>query len=247
MPNDYCVYSSCQLNRIFQDSLKTKKAFYFRSKEPLCSKNVGFVAVYEKIFTRIFDNSHKNIIYVVNDNKRDRVEKNFITNGLISSVYSFYEEFFESDNSNNLGTVNVNSNTAIVLLPYLIFNSTDKLDKTVKKENYFNLIKFPNLYILPEKLIYNDTIPDIMEFQLKNIGKLFISNYIGGLINEADFSDFWLINGIENWLSDCFLLKCFGSNFLKNRIYNYLRKFKKISKAGKEKRPLYTNFYSHPV
>ena len=193
----------------------------------------------------MFDNANKNIIYIINDNKRDRVEKNFIANGLINSVYSFYEEFFESDN--NLTNVNISSNTVIVLLPYILINSSEKSDRTAKKENYFNFLKFPNLYILPEKLIYNDTIPDIMEFQLKNIGKLFITNYIGGLINEADFSDFWLINGIENWLSDCFLLKCFGNNHLKNRIYNYLRKFKKISKYGKEKKPLYTNIYSHPM
>lgn len=143
--------------------------------------------------------------------------------------------------------INLCSNSVIVLLPYFILNSSEKLNCSAKKENYFNLLKFPNLYILPEKLIYNDSIPDIMEFQLKNLGKLFITNYIGGLINEADYSDFWLINGIENWLSDCFLLKCYGDNFMKNRIYRYMKKFKKISKYGKEKKPLYTNMYSHPM
>jgi len=226
--------------------LRSKKAFSFKSKEPLTAKNIGFVAVYEKIYTRITDNSNKNITYVVNDNKKERVEKNFISNGLINSVYCFYEEFFESD-LNNLTNINLSSNSVIVILPYFILNSSEKLNCSSKKENYFNLIKFPNLYILPEKLIYNDSIPDIMEFQLKNLGKLFITNYIGGLINEADFSDFWLINGIENWLSDCFLLKCNGNNFMKNRIYRYMKKFKKITKYGKEKRPLYTNIYSHPM
>jgi len=244
--HDYCVYSSCQIHRVYQDSLRSKKAFFFKSKEPLTAKNIGFVAVYEKIFTRITDTQNKNIFYVINDNKRDRIEKNFISNGLINSIYCFYEEFFESDSS-NLANANISSNTVLVLLPYLVLNSSEKLDRTAKKENYFNMLKFPNLYILPEKLIYNDTIPDIMEFQMKNLGKIFITNYIGGLINEADFSDFWLINGIENWLSDCFLLKCFGNNFIKNRIYRYLKKFKKISKYGKEKKPLYTNMYSHPV
>jgi hypothetical protein len=244
--NDYCVYSSCQIHRVYQDSSQTKKAFCFKSKEPITAKNIGFVAIYEKIFTRITDISNKNIIYVINDNKRERIEKNFISNGLINSVYCFYEEFFESENNNPTNTT-ISNNTVILLLPYLVINSFDKLDKKAKKENYFNLIKFPNLYLLPEKLIYNDTIPDLMEFQLKNLGKLFITNYIGGLINEADFSDFWLINGIENWLSDCYLLKCFGNNFLKDRIYKYLKKFKKISKYGKEKKPLYTNLYSHPM
>jgi hypothetical protein len=243
--SDFCVYSSCQIQQVFEDSLNSKKAFYYKSKEPLTAKNIGLVIVQDKIFTRITDTTNKNINYVINENKKDRVEKNFINNGLINSVYYFYEEFFESDNNNN-NVSNVN-NSVIVLLPYLLINSSEKSDRTVKKENYFNFIKFPNLFILPEKLIYNDTIPDIMEFQLKNLGKLFITNYIGGLINEADYSDFWLINGLENWLSDCFLLKCFGSNFLKNRIYKFYKKFKKISKNGNEKKPLYTNSYIHPM
>ena len=171
-----------------------------------------------------------------------------ISNRLTNAVYNYYEEFFESESTLN---TNSNSSNFIVFIPYLIINSfsSEYNEKifSVNDENYFNFIKFSNLHIIPEKLLYNDTIPDIMEFQLKNFSKLFISNYIGGLISEYTYSDFWLINGIENWLSDNFLLKCYGPNYLKHRLNKYLKKFKKYVKDGKEKRPLYTSNFYHPV
>jgi hypothetical protein len=241
--NEYSAYCSMPLSCVYQDASNNKRAFFYKSKEPSSAKNLGFIVTYDKIFNRVEDTSNKNILYVINESKRERLDKNMISNGLMSAVYSFYEEFFESD-------VNVSTNSFIVFIPYFnIINITDKYDKflSVRDENYFNMIKFPNLYILPEKLLYNDSIPDIMEYQLKNIGKLFITNYIGGLINEFNYSDFWLICGIENWLSDHFLLKCFGQNFIKNRLNSYMKELKKYSKNGLEKRPLYTNYYSHPM
>jgi hypothetical protein len=240
LKNDYSAYCSAQLVCIYQDTHSDKRAFHYKTKEPLCAKNLGFVALNEKIFNRSEDPSVKSLYLIANENKKERIEKNLIQNGLMNAIFSFYEEFFESD-------VTSPNPTFIIFIPYLAINSTFKFDRSVKSEDYFNMIKFPNLYILPEKLIYNDTIPDIVEFQLKNLGKLFISNYIGGLINEYSYSDFWLICGIENWLSDCFLQKCFGNNFIKDRLFNYIRRFRKICENGKEKRPLYTNFYNHPM
>jgi hypothetical protein len=238
--NDYSVHCSAQLVCIYQDTVANKRAFYFKTKEPLSAKNIGFIALNDKVFTRLEDIAIKNVYYIVNDGKKERIEKNLIQNGLVNSVYSFYEEFFESE-------VTVPNSTFVIFIPYLAINSSFKFDKSVKSENFFNFLKFPNLYILPEKLIYNDNVPDLVEFQLKNLSKLFICNYIGGLINEYNFCDFWLICGLENWLSDCFLQKCFGNNFIKDRLFNYIRKFRKICISGKEKRPLYTNYYNHPV
>jgi hypothetical protein len=236
--NDYSVYCSTQLVCIYQD--KDKRAFHYKTKEPLSAKNIGFIALNDKVFTRVEDTAIKSVYYIVNEGKKERVEKNLIQNGLINAVYSFYEEFFESD-------VTTPNSTFVIFIPYLAINSSFTFDRSAKSENFFNFLKFPNLYILPEKLIYNDTIPDIVEFQLKNLGKLFICNYIGGLINEYNYCDFWLICGLENWLSDCFLQKCFGNNFVKDRLFNYIRKFRKICLSGKEKRPLFTNLYNHPV
>jgi hypothetical protein len=241
-PEDFIVYSSCHISCVYSDN--NKKAYFYKSKEPMAAKNIGFIAIYEKLFLRMEDPNNKNILYVFNENKKERIEKNLISNNLINTVYAFYEEFFESEVDINS---NLSGNSFIIFIPYLLNNSPRKFDKSVKDENYFNFIKFPNLYILPEKLIYNETIPDIMEFQLKNLSKLFITNYIGGLINESKFSDFWLIVGLENWLSDNFLLKCFGQNYMKNRIMKYLRKFKNICNKGKDKRPLYSSLFTHPV
>jgi hypothetical protein len=241
----YSVYSSLQLDCLFQDSVQNKQAFSYRSKEPLSPNSLGFIIVYDKILTRMDDPINKNILYVINENKRERLEKSFINNGLTSAVYSFYEEFFESDSC-----INANMNTFIIFVPYLSIDSfSGNYNKflSVKDDHYFSMVKFPNMYILPEKLLYNDTIPDTMEYQLKNIGKIFISNYLGGLINESDYADFWLMCGLENWLSDHFLLKCFGQNYLKNKLYKYMTDLKKIAKSGKEKRPLFTNYFSHPA
>ena len=87
----------------------------------------------------------------------------------------------------------------------------------------------------------------MMKFQLRVLSKAFITNYIGGLITESSYAEFWIICGIESWLSDLFMGKAFGTSFLKNRIYNYILKFKSLCKNGKETHPLYHNNYSHPM
>lgn len=109
------------------------------------------------------------------------------------------------------------------------------------------MLKFPNLYIIPEKIIINETIPDLHNFQLRNLAKLFISNFIGGIINEYDFCDFWLISAIENWLVYNFMTKCYGNIYMKGLIIDTLNKYKYYCKNGFEKRSLYSNFYSHPI
>ena len=218
----------------------------FRTREPLCAKNIGIAVVYEKVFCIIEDPMNKNIIYIINEIKKSSLEKAFIQNGLINVIHSFYEEFFETDINN---TINF-----LIFIPYLAINSCNKLDKNVNNENYFNLIKFPNLYIIPEKYIFNESVHDTIEDQLRSLGKLFITNYIGGLINEYEFADFWLIISLENWLRDCFLQKYLGNmyikvifNFIKKTIHDNLRKFKTICKNGLEKRPLFTNNFYHPT
>ena len=79
------------------------------------------------------------------------------------------------------------------------------------------------------------------------ISKIFITNYIGGLIIEKTYSDFWIINGLENYLSHLFLNKLYNNNYRKIKLYKWLLKLKKECKKGKETLPLYTNNYSNPV
>ena len=86
--------------------------------------------------------------------------------------------------------------TSIIFIPYLLFNvPSENFIKFVKlkEDNYLNFIKFPYLYILPEKYIYNESVPEISKFQLRTISKIFINNYIGGLIIEKTYADFWII------------------------------------------------------
>ncbi len=154
------------------------------------------------------DPLNKNIIYIINEIKKPALEKALIQNGLVNLIYSFYEEFFETD-------INTNSINYLMFIPYLAINSSSKLDKTVKNENYFNIIKFPHLYIIPEKYLFNESVHDTIEYQIRTLAKLFITNYIGGLINEYDFADFWLICSLENWLRDCFLQKYLGNMYIK--------------------------------
>ena len=109
------------------------------------------------------------------------------------------------------------------------------------------MIKFPSLYIIPEKYIYTQHIPEISKIQLRILSKIFITNYIGGLIIEKTYADFWIINGLETWLSNLFLNKVFDNAYIKAKLYKYILKYKKLCKEGKEVLPLYTNNFSHPI
>ena len=155
----------------------------------------------------------------------------------MSTLYSFYDEFFDT-NETNLRS-NLNSPTFIVFIPYFSINSINfNFNKFIKgkEENYFNILKFPSLYIIPDKYLYTSSIPEMMKFQLRVLSKVFITNYIGGLITESSYAEFWIICGIESWLSDLFMGKAFGTSYLKNRVYNYILKFKSFCKKGKDAR-----------
>ena len=189
------------------------------------------------------DSNNTAINYYFNENQRDKIDKNLIEPCVVSSIYNFYEELLEVDVSLNLGSI-----CFIIVVPYLNFISTSqKLDSELKNDSFFNIVKFPNLYIIPEKIIINDQIPDINNFQLRNLAKLFITNFIGGIVNEMDFADFWLISGIENWLVFNFMTKCYGNIYMKGILVDTMNKYKNIVKKGQEVRPLYNNNYTHPV
>ena len=183
---------------------------------------------------------------VYNKDKKDNIEKFLIKNKLIETLYNFYSDFFD------INIEKSNAPTSIVFIPYLLFNNQyqgfNKFLK-LKEDNYFSFIKFPNLYILPEKYIYNENIPDISKFQLKILSKLFITNYIGALIIEKSYADFWIINGLESWLSNLFLKKLFNNNnnHIKIKIYKWLLKLKKECENGKEKFPIHSNNFSNPI
>ena len=246
-PMDYMAYCSCQIIKIHQGT-NNKKLIVCFSQEPIAARNVGFIVVNDKIFNRISDPNNKNYMFVCNESKKEKVEKNLISNKLMSTLYSFYDEFFDT-NETNLRS-NLNSPTFIVFIPYFSINSINfNFNKFIKgkEENYFNILKFPSLYIIPDKYLYTSSIPEMMKFQLRVLSKAFITNYIGGLITESSYAEFWIICGIESWLSDLFMGKAFGTSFLKNRIYNYILKFKSLCKNGKETHPLYHNNYSHPM
>ena len=247
IPNDYMGYSSCKMTKIIQGK-NNKKLIINYSLEPITARNIGFIVVNEKIFSRIYDPNNKSFLFVANENKKDRIEKNLISNKLISTLYNFYDEFFDINETNTKSNLFIS--TYIIFIPYLSFNTTN-LNQTKfikgKDENYFNIIKFPSLYIIPEKYLYNPQIPEMMKIQLRNLSKIFITNYIGGLITESTFADFWLISGLESWLSNLFIGKAYGSSFIKGKVYKLILKFKKLCKEGKETHPLYTNNFSHPM
>jgi len=248
IPNDYMAYSSCLLYQIIKD-INGKKLVISKTNEPTTARNIGFIIINDdKIFKRYYDQNNKNFIIVANKNKKEKIEKNLINNKLIGTLYNFYDEFFDI-NENNLKT-NYNCITSIIFIPYILFNypfvGFNKFLKA-KEENYLNFIKFPYLYILPEKYIYNKSIPEMSNFQLRNISKIFINNYIGGLIIEKSYADFWIINGIESWLSNLFLNKVFDNYYIKSKLYKWLLKLKKFCKTGQETLPLYTNNFSHPI
>jgi len=247
VPNNFMSYSSCRLNKIIEDS-NGKKLIISKTIEPNTARNIGFIIANEKIFKRNYDQTNKNFVIIGNENKKERIEKNLINNKLIGTLYNYYYEFFDV-NEDNLKS-NLNSPTIIVFVPYLLvnypFEGFKKFIK-LKEENYFSFIKFPSLYILPEKYIYSENIPEISKFQMRMLSKLFITNYIGGLIIEKSYADFWIINGLENWISNLFLNKIYDKYYIKSKIYNWLLKFKHLSKKGKETLPLYTNNFTHPI
>ena len=247
VPSNFMSYSSCKLHKIIEDS-NGKKLIISKSIEPNTARNIGFIIVNEKIFKRYFDQTNKNFILVGNENKKERIEKNLINNRLIGTLYNYYYELFDV-NEDNLKS-NLNSPTIIVFVPYLLINNPFEGFKKfmkLKEDNYFSFIKFPSLYILPEKYIYSEIIPEISKFQMRMLSKLFITNYIGGLIIEKTYADFWIINGLENWVSNLFLDKIYNKFYIKSKLYNWLLKFKQLSKKGKETLPLYTNNFSHPI
>ena len=245
--DSYIVYTSCFLNQIAKDK-NGKKLIISKSNEPTTARNIGFIALDEKIFTRYFDNSNKNFLIVGNESKREKIEKNLINNKLISTLYNYYEEFFDINETNIKS--NLNTPTAIIFIPYLAINCPFQNFKKflkLKEEFYFSMIKFPSLYIIPEKYIYTQHIPEISKIQLRILSKIFITNYIGGLIIEKTYADFWIINGLETWLSNLFLNKVFDNAYIKAKLYKYILKYKKLCKEGKEVLPLYTNNFSHPI
>ena len=247
IPDNYMVYTSCLLKEIAKDP-KGKKLIISKCNEPTTARNIGFICLQEKLFIRYFDPYNKNFYIVGNDSKREKIEKNLINNKLIGTLYNYYDEFFEINEINIKS--NLNTPTAIVFIPYLSINCPSQGFKKflkLKDEFYFSFIKFPSLYILPEKFIYTQTVPEISKIQLRMLSKIFITNYIGGLIIEKTYADFWIINGLETWLSNLFLIKVFDNCYIKAKLYKYILKFKKLCKAGKETLPLYTNNFSHPI
>ena len=246
-PDSYMTYTSLFLNQIAMDN-NGKKLIISKSNEPTTARNIGFIVLNEKIFTRYFDNSNKNFLIVGNENKREKIEKNLINNKLISTLYNYYDEFFDINEINIKS--NLNTPTAIVFIPYLAINCPFQNFKKflkLKEEFYFSIIKFPSLYIIPEKYIYSTQIPEISKIQLRMLSKIFLTNYIGGLIIEKTYADFWIINGLETWLSNLFLNKVFDNAYIKAKLYKYILKYKKFCKKGKEVLPLYTNNFSHPI
>ena len=247
IPDNYMVYTSCLLKQITKDP-KGKKLIISKCNEPTTARNIGFICLQEKHFIRNFDPNNKNFFIVGNESKREKIEKNLINNKLIGTLYNYYDEFFEINEINIKS--NLNTPTAIVFIPYLSINCPSQGFKKflkLKDEFYFSFIKFPSLYILPEKFIYTQLVPEIAKIQLRMLSKIFITNYIGGLIIEKTYADFWIINGLETWLSNLFLIKVFDNCYIKAKLYKYILKFKKICKAGKEILPLYTNNFSHPI
>lgn len=246
-PIDYVTYCSCQIIRILQGTNNKKLTVCF-SQEPTTARNIGFIILNDKIFNKISDPNNKNYLFVCNESKKEKIEKNLISNKLISTLYSFYDEFFDANETNIKS--NLNSPTFIIFIPYCAINSSNfSFSKFLKgkDEHYFNIIKFPSLYIIPDKYIYSSSIPEMMKFQLRVLSKVFITNYIGGLIIESSYAEFWIICGIENWLSDLFMGKAFGTNYLKNRLYKYILKYKSLCKKGKETHPLFSNNFTHPL
>ena len=247
IPDNYMAYTSCLLNQITKDT-NGKKLIVSKCNEPTTARNIGFISLHDKLFIRYFDPSNKNFYIVGNESKREKIEQNLINNKLIGTLYNYYDEFFDINEINIKS--NLNTPTAIIFIPYLSINCPSQGFKKflkLKDEFYFSFIKFPSLYILPEKFIYTQLVPEISKIQLRMLSKIFITNYIGGLIIEKTYADFWIINGLESWLSNLFLNKVFDSCYIKAKLYQYILKFKKICKEGKEKLPLYTNNFSHPL
>ena len=237
IPDKYISYSSCELKKIIKN-INGKKLIISKSYEKTIARNIGFIIIREEYFNICIN---KNIIIVGNKNKKEIIEKYMINNKLIETLDNYYKEFFAINYNNNI--------TAIVFVPYLMFNnayqSFEKFLK-LKEDNYLNFIKFPFLYILPEKFIYNEIIPEYAKFQLKIISKIFFTNYIGGLIIEKKYADFWIINGLENWISYSFLNKLYNNNYIKIKIHKWLLKLRKECKKGNEFLPLYNNNFSNP-
>ena len=113
--DSYIVYTSCFLNQIAKDK-NGKKLIISKCNEPTTARNIGFIALDEKIFTRYFDNTNKNFLIVGNESKREKIEKNLINNKLISTLYNYYEEFFDINETNIKS--NLNTPTAIIFIPY---------------------------------------------------------------------------------------------------------------------------------
>ena len=194
IPDNYMVYTSCLLKQITKDP-KGKKLIISKCNEPTTARNIGFICLQEKHFIRNFDPNNKNFFIVGNESKREKIEKNLINNKLIGTLYNYYDEFFEINEINIKS--NLNTPTAIVFIPYLSINCPSQGFKKflkLKDEFYFSFIKFPSLYILPEKFIYTQLVPEIAKIQLRMLSKIFITNYIGGLIIEKTYADFWIIN-----------------------------------------------------
>ena len=163
--NEYTCYSSFLLNKILKD-VDGKKLMISKTKEPTTARNIGFIIINDKILKRYYDDNNQNFTIIANENNKEKIEKYLINNKLIGTLYNYYDEFFDI-NRDNMKPI-----TSIIFIPYLLFNvPSENFIKFVKlkEDNYLNFIKFPYLYILPEKYIYNESVPEISKFQLRTI------------------------------------------------------------------------------
>ena len=321
MPEEIISYCSLPLKKKFISTKESKTCYCYLSLEKISPKNIGLTILLKEKYITLLDNNNSSINYIINENIKDKVEKNLINTCVVSTIYNFYEELLEVDiplnynnpcriiiipyinininysetnilNINNklnnscfLSNINnISSNSSLEdtedlinklkrnLVNYNTFNQSNLINSSSssssssdnnnnsfiesflsnntfnnKFDSYFTIIKFSNLYIIPEKIIINMSTPDLINYQIRNLAKLFITNFIGGLLQEETFSDFWLICGIENWIVYTFMNKCYGSQYSKNAYIELLNEYSGKVENGYETKPLYTSNYIHPI
>ncbi len=72
------------------------------------------------------------------------------------------------------------------------------------------------------------------------------SNWFGSLIVEDSYCDYWLLNGIRQFIGKFYAMKKCGEMLQRYRNMKDIRKLYKMMKKGEDTIPLYSNCYATP-
>eukprot|EP00742_Colponemidia_sp_Colp-10_P011283 GILJ01012519.1.p1 GENE.GILJ01012519.1~~GILJ01012519.1.p1 ORF type:complete len:1238 (+),score=199.53 GILJ01012519.1:293-3715(+) len=95
-------------------------------------------------------------------------------------------------------------------------------------------------------LLHDEQIIDQTMETRRVVGHALAGNYFGGLMGPRTWADWWLVIGLNGFLSDQFFRKQFGNNEFRFRLAREMERYTDLVDSGDDLRPLYSTSFPHP-